>query len=66
MSQKNTFERGWDKKTTTPSVVMPIGDPQDGIFYHTHDTVVPTKSDSDVVFCFLFLSKTLTCTIHLS
>ena len=29
-------------------------------------TVVPTKSDSDVIFCLLLFSKTLTCTLHLS
>ena len=29
-------------------------------------TVVPTKSDSDVIFCLQMLSKTLTCTLHLS
>ena len=29
-------------------------------------TVVPTKSDSDVLFCFQLLSKTLICTLHLS
>ena len=28
-------------------------------------TVVPTKSDSDVIFCLQLLSKTLTCTLHL-
>ena len=29
-------------------------------------TVVPTKSDSDVIFCLHFLIKTLTCTLHLT
>ena len=29
-------------------------------------TVVPNKSDSDVLFCLQLLSKTLTCTLHLS
>ena len=29
-------------------------------------TVVPTNSDSDVRFCLQLLSKTLTCTLHLS
>ena len=29
-------------------------------------TVMPTKSDSDVVFCLQLLSKTSTCTLHLS
>ena len=28
-------------------------------------TVVPTKSDSDVIFCLQLLSKTLTCALHL-
>ena len=28
--------------------------------------VVPTKRDSYVVFCLQLLSKTLTCTLHLS
>ena len=29
-------------------------------------TVVPTKSDSDAIFCLQLLSTTLTCTLHLS
>ena len=29
-------------------------------------TVVPTKSDSDVIFCLQLLSKALVCTFHLS
>ena len=29
-------------------------------------TVVPTKSDSDVILCLQLLSKTLKCTLHLS
>ena len=29
-------------------------------------TVVPTKSDSDVIFCLQLFSRTLTCTFHLS
>ena len=29
-------------------------------------TILPAKSDSDVVFCLQLLSKTLTFTIHLS
>ena len=29
-------------------------------------TVVPTKNDSDVILCLQTLSKTLTCTLHLS
>ena len=29
-------------------------------------TVVPTKSDSDVMFCLQLLSKSLTSTVHLS
>ena len=29
-------------------------------------TVMPTKSDSDVILCLQLLSKTLTCTLHLS
>ena len=39
------------------------------IVQHSHitgGTVVPTKSDSDVIFCLQLLSKTLTCTLHLS
>ena len=28
--------------------------------------VLPTKSDSDVIFCLQVLSKTLTCALHLS
>ena len=29
---------------------------------HEH-TVVPTKSDSDIIFCLQFLSETLTCIV---
>ena len=29
-------------------------------------TVVPTESDSDVIFCLQLISKTLTCTLQLS
>ena len=29
-------------------------------------TVAPTKSGSHVIFCLQLLSKTLTCTLHLS
>ena len=29
-------------------------------------TVLPAKSDSDVMFCLQLFSKTLTCTLHLS
>ena len=29
-------------------------------------TVVPTKSDSDIIFCLQLLSKILTCIVHLS
>ena len=29
-------------------------------------TILPAKSDSDVVFCLQLLSKKLTCTLHLS
>ena len=28
-------------------------------------TVLPAKSDSDVIFCLQLLSKTLTCTLHM-
>ena len=28
-------------------------------------SVMPTKSDSDIIFCLQLLSKTLTCTLHL-
>ena len=32
--------------------------------YHlAKSTVVPTKSDSDVILCLQLLSKTLTCTV---
>ena len=31
-----------------------------------NSTVLSVKSDSDVVFCLQLLSKTLTCTLHLS
>ena len=37
-----------------------------GVFCFSHpSTVVPTKSDSDVIFCLQLLSKILTCTLHL-
>ena len=32
----------------------------------TNGTVVPTKSDRDVILCLQLLSKILTCTIHLN
>ena len=28
-------------------------------------TVVPTKSDNDIIFCLQLLIKTITCTLHL-
>ena len=31
-----------------------------------HYTVMPTNSDSDIILCLQLLSKTLTCTLHLS
>ena len=31
------------------------------IYYCFHCTVLPTKSDNDVIFCLQLLSKTLTC-----
>ena len=34
--------------------------------YECSWTVLPAKSDSDVIFCLQLLSKTLTCTLHLS
>ena len=34
-------------------------------FYPTVTTVLPAKNDSDM-FCLQLLSKTLTCTLHLS
>ena len=37
-----------------------------GICYNEKRTVLPAKSDSDVVFCLQLFSKTLTCTLHLS
>ena len=38
-----------------------------GAFGKSHlGTVVPTKSDSDAILCLQLLSKTLTCTLHLS
>ena len=36
------------------------------IFWSHQGTVVLTKSDSDVILCLQLLSKTLTCTLHLS
>ena len=35
-------------------------------FIVTIDTVVPTKSDNDVILCLQLPSKTLTCTLQLS
>ena len=40
-----------------------------GFCYHLDcrgATVVPTKSDSDVILCFELQSNTLTCALHLS
>ena len=34
--------------------------------YNSVYTVLPAKNDSDVMFCLNLLSKTLTCTLHLS
>ena len=34
--------------------------------FASKSTVVSIKSDSDVMFCLEVLSKTLTCTLHLS
>ena len=34
--------------------------------YMVLPSVVPTKSDSDVILCLQLLSKTLTCTLYLS
>ena len=36
------------------------------VHYPSDTTVVPAKSDSDVIFCLQLLSKTLACTLHLS
>ena len=36
------------------------------LYTYTDTTVVPTKSDSDIKLCLQLLSKTLTCTLHLS
>ena len=33
---------------------------------YSRSTVLPAKSDCDIVFCLQLLSKTLTCTLHLS
>ena len=35
-------------------------------FENSKITGKPTKSDSDLIFCLQLLSKTLTCTLHLS
>ena len=58
------------------SLVMPNDDPLIYSYNISHRnilnaliagiTVVPTKSDSDVILCLQLLSKTLTCTLHLS
>ena len=34
--------------------------------YVDTSTAVPTKSDSDEIFCLQLLGKILTCTLHLS
>ena len=34
--------------------------------FSSQDTVLPAKSDSDIMFCLQLLSKTLTCTLQLS
>ena len=36
------------------------------VAFPVHTTVVPTKSDSDAIFCLQLSSKTLTCTLNLS
>ena len=33
---------------------------------NTDTAVLPAKSDSDMILCLQFLSKTLTCILHLS
>ena len=35
-------------------------------FHHVLATVLPAKSDSDLIFCLQLLDKKLTCTLHLS
>ena len=42
------------------------GFPETSLLNNTISIVVPTKSDSDVLFCLQLLSKTLTCALHLS
>ena len=52
-----------------PGVVSLTGDRakgDDSKHCTDNSTVVPTKSDSDVIFCLQLLSKTLTCTLHLN
>ena len=53
-----------------PGVVSLTGDRaqgDDSKHWRDNSTVVPTKSDSDVILCLQsLLSKTLTCTLHLS
>ena len=46
---------------------LAISGPQDKVLPRFFiGTVAPTKSDSDVILCLQSLSKTLTCTLHLS
>ena len=35
------------------------------VVFPDYTTVVPTKSDSDVIICLQLLSETLTCTLQL-
>ena len=62
--------------TTVPdstTIKLILVDPDKGIKLPTEtttrkkgSTILPAKSDSDVVFCLQLLSKTLTCTLHMS
>ena len=43
-----------------------MGDLYLACIYHQFTTVVPTKSESDVIFCLQLLIKTLSRTLHVS
>ena len=48
------------------SAILMFANPKDRCSHVEARTIVPTKSDSDVIFCLQMLSKILTCTLHLS
>ena len=68
MSAKFSRGGGGEQTHSQPSVykVKIINMVEETNEHFADDTVVPTKSDSGVIFCSQLLSKPLTCTLHLS